>query len=296
MTDWGEGIRSVFAKAGKGYNEHPAKIRGKRPLVDERKKKRTPALRYLVPAVVLAVILCYALAHAIMIAVSQGHEQQGFENLRGIAGTAATTGSAETIQKQGGTDASLKGFQDLQALNPDFTAWLHIDDTLVDYPVMKSPESDPEFYLHRDFDKNESSSGCLFVGAGCTVDSDAFIIYGHNMSNSTMFGELDAYADYDYANEHQLIELATPTEVRRYRVFAAFQSRVYGGGESGFRYYDQVGRLSRKAYDELVETVRAASIIDIKNAPAYPQQILFLSTCSYHTDEGRFVVVAYRED
>ena len=258
-------------------------------IVDGREKKILPALRYLIPAVLFAGILCYALAHAIVISVSQGHEQHDFENLRDIAGTAATAQGARSSAE------SLEGLRQLQALNPDFAAWLHIDDTLIDYPVMKSPESDPEFYLHRDFDKNESSSGCLFVGAGCTIDSDAFIVYGHNMSNGTMFGELDSYADYDYADGHQVIVLATPSEVRHYRVFASFQSRIYAEGESGLRYYDQVGWLSQDDYDELVGTVRAMSEIDIKNAPTYPQQLLFLSTCSYHTDEGRFVVVAYRE-
>ena len=43
----------------------------------------------------------------------------------------------------------------------------------------------PEYYLHRDFDKNYSFSGTPFIGAGADENSDAFVIYAHNMNNGT---------------------------------------------------------------------------------------------------------------
>ena len=42
-----------------------------------------------------------------------------------------------------------------------------------------------EYYLHRDFDKNYSFSGTPFIGAGADENSDAFVIYAHNMNNGT---------------------------------------------------------------------------------------------------------------
>ena len=47
----------------------------------------------------------------------------------------------------------------------------------------------PEYYLHRDFDKNYSFSGTPFIGAGADENSDAFVIYAHNMNNGTRIFE-----------------------------------------------------------------------------------------------------------
>ena len=255
-----------------------------------------PALRYLVPAVILVVILVYSLSQAIAISLSQSREQQLFDEMRIVADIDGSSGQSDLSAAEAGERRAVnRGLQKLHEQNSDFVGWLRIQDSVIDYPVMKSSEDDPEYYLNRDFNGEPSSSGCLFVGAGCDLDSTVFVVYGHNMSNNTMLGTLDDYADYGYANGHQVIELKTPTENRRYRVFAAFQSKVYAEGESGFRYYDCVGSLERGAYEEVVQAIQGVSVVDIKNAPDYPQQILLLSTCSYHTDDGRFVVAAYRE-
>ena len=269
----------------------------------ERGRGKGPALRYLAPAIILAIVLAFALSQAIVISLSQSREQQSFEELRqeaGIGGESQNPEGGRSVGEAavdgGDSSESETGLAKLKDRNPDFTGWLRIEDTPIDYPVMKPSEDDPEYYLLRDFDGNDSSSGCLFLSAECTADSDAFIIYGHKMSNDTMFGTLDYYADDGFADSHQEIEYATLAGKRRYRVFAAFQSKVYGPGEDGFRYYECMGTLSERDYEKLVETVRAMSVVDVKNAPSYPQQLMFLSTCSYHTEDGRFVVVAYRED
>ena len=46
-------------------------------------------------------------------------------------------------------------YVDLYKQNPDIIGWIKIDGTPIDYPVMFTPE-DNEFYLNRDFDKNDS--------------------------------------------------------------------------------------------------------------------------------------------
>ena len=180
------------------------------------------------------------------------------------------------------------------AQNGDFACWLQIPDSVIDYPVMKTSEDDPEYYLRRGFDKEYPFAGCLFIGGGCNLDSDSFIIYGHNMDTATMFGELDLYADPDYALKHRLIHVGTPTEDRLYRVYAAFQTKIYAASDNVFKYYERLGSLDEPTYRDTVAQVRSMSMIDPADAPQYPAQLLFLSTCSYHTKNGRFVVAAYR--
>ena len=159
---------------------------------------------------------------------------------------------------------------------------------------MKSSESDPEYYLHRDFNKNYSYSGTLFIGEGCNADSTAFVIYGHNMNTGSMFGSLDSFKNAGFAQEHKDIVFRTQKENRVYRVFAAFQTKLIPEDSDEFAYYRSVGKLDKGEYNEALENVRKMSLISLNEAPEYPEQIMFLSTCYYHTDEGRFVVAAYR--
>lgn len=77
----------------------------------------------------------------------------------------------------------------LFAQNSDCVGWLCIPDTVVDYPVMHTPEN-PQKYLRRNFYGEYSQSGTPFLDSRCGMDSDNLIIYGHNMRNDTMFGSL----------------------------------------------------------------------------------------------------------
>lgn len=250
-------------------------------------KKKSYSRLYLIPVAVLIVVLVTSSVNALQIYLPQRREQNNFARLR------------EEIPSESPSERStsfVNRYESVMARNGDFACWLTIPDAVVDYPVMKSSEEDPEFYLRRGFDKKYSSAGCLFIGGGCNLDSDSFIIYGHNMDADTMFGELDLYMDTNYAMQHRLIRIGTPTEDRVYRVFAAFQTRIFDPEDDVFKYYEQIGSLDETAYRETVEQVGALSMIHLADAPQYPAQLLFLSTCSYHTKDGRFVVAAYRTD
>ncbi len=250
-----------------------------------RHKKKGNAWLYVFPAVSLIAVLVISSVLALRAYLPQRRAQNSLDRLR-----------EEIPSEDPGQSltAFVNRYESLMTQNGDFACWMKIPDSVVDYPVMKSSEDDPEFYLRRGFDKEYSAAGCLFIGGGCNLDSDSFIIYGHNMDADTMFGELDRYADPDYALNHRLICIGTPTEDRVYRVYAAFQTRIYEPDDVVFKYYEQIGSLDEQTYRDTVAKVRSLSMIDLADAPQYPAQLLFLSTCSYHTKDGRFVVAAYR--
>ncbi len=76
--------------------------------------------------------------------------------------------------------------------NPDFTGWLYYEDGGVDYPVVKEHEDDINGYLHRTFEGQKSSSGCIFIPYDASEDFTDLntFFYGHNMRNGSMFGSL----------------------------------------------------------------------------------------------------------
>ena len=183
-------------------------------------------------------------------------------------------------------------YDGLYQQNHDMAGWLFIPDTPVDYPVMYTPE-DPEYYLYRGFDKNWAGSGCLFLAEDSPPDSSHVFIHGHHMKNGTMLGSLDRYKSADYWAAHPTIFFDTLWEEGAFEVLAAFRSKVYyQDDQGGFRYYQYADLSDEAVFSEYVRQVKAAALYDTGVDAQYGDRLLTLSTCSYHTKNGRFVVVA----
>ena len=209
-------------------------------------------------------------------------------------GTSETSSGNSTSAQ---TSEQERNYQPLIQENSHLAAWLMMEDTEVDYPVLYTPE-EPEYYLRRAFDGSYALSGSLFIGANSFPDGSNIIIYGHNMKDDSMFGSLDSYADEDYAREHQKIiyDLIQPDgsyERLTFEVMAAFYSRIYSVDEENvFRYYYGTDLSDPNAFQYYIEEVMSASLYDLGVTAEYGDRLLTLSTCSYHTEDGRFVVVA----
>lgn len=77
---------------------------------------------------------------------------------------------------------------------------------------------------------------------------------------------------------------------------AAFYSRIYSVDEKNvFRYYYSTDLSDSDAFQYYIEEAMSASLYDLGVTAEYGDRLLTLSTCSYHTEDGRFVVVAREE-
>ena len=84
---------------------------------------------------------------------------------------------------------SLGIYFDLYEQNSDFMAWIKIEGTNINYPVMRS-KNNPNYYLNHNFNKEYSRFGVPYMQEDCDMQSDNIVIYGHNMQNKSMFNEL----------------------------------------------------------------------------------------------------------
>lgn len=181
--------------------------------------------------------------------------------------------------------------------NSDIAAWLTAEGIGVDLPVMFTPD-DPDHYLRLAFDGTYAISGCLFIGEGCQPDSGNIVVYGHNMNNESMFGNLDKYASEEFAEEHpvftyDLIHEDGSFERLQFEVMTAFYSQIYPDSRSDvFRYYAYNDLSDPKVLREFSDQIMELALYDRGVRPEYGQRVLTLSTCSYHVTNGRFVVVA----
>ncbi len=183
-------------------------------------------------------------------------------------------------------------YANLYKKNPDLFGWLRIEDTSVDYPVMYTPE-EPEYYLHRSFDKTYSSSGVPFLAADCYEGCGNYLIYGHNIKRGSMFSVLLSYEDQSFWQKHPIITFDTLYEHGEYEVLAAFYSKIYPEDEKDvFRYYQYTDLTDKTIFEEYLNQTEDSALYDTGIKASYGDTILTLSTCAYHTENGRFVVVA----
>lgn len=186
----------------------------------------------------------------------------------------------------------LNEYAGLYAENGDTIGWLKIDGTDIDYVVMQAPD-EIDKYLHRDFYGKDSYRGCLFVDEYCDIfNSDNLIVYGHNMKDGSMFGTLDSYADEGFCAEHKKIRFDTIYEKHTYEVVAAIKTNIPAKDEKCFRYYEYTSSNDEETFLEYMDFIEKNRLYDTGVEIQPGDKLLTLSTCAYHTANGRFVVVA----
>ena len=179
-------------------------------------------------------------------------------------------------------------FHELQAVNPDVCAWVTLDNTNIDHPVLQG--TDNLSYINRDVYGNFSLAGSIFLDSrNDTAFADPYsLLYGHHMENSGMFGDLDLYKDEGFFRENRTGLLMTPEGVYDLEIFSCLL--VEASDEYIFE---------PEAWQEDLES--AYSHVE-ENAMYLRQEtwerlgsegrILALSTCSGEFSDARTVVLA----
>lgn len=199
------------------------------------------------------------------------------------------------IAEQEKKDSVKISYQRLFEANEDMVGWLKIPGTEIDYPVMQTME-DEEYYLYRNFFKEKDNNGSLILDtdSDITKTSNNLIIHGHNMKSGAMFGGLLEYIDEEYAKEHNIMEFHTKDEERKYEVLAVFYSKVYNVEDQVFKYYQFFEAKNQAEFDNFYYNIKKLSLFDTGVTAEYGDEFITLSTCVYHTKNGRLVVVGKR--
>lgn len=190
----------------------------------------------------------------------------------------------------------LEKYKSLSEQYPELFGWLTIPDTGINYPVMQ-PVTDKDYYLHHNYEGDMDAEGALFVdpeSKDYPLD-DNIVIYGHNMKNGHMFGELKNYSVESYFQNNPEIVFDTIYETNHYQVIAVVQTHIKNEEEDGFRYYQFFNYETQDEFQECVDFIRENQVYGVEDSLQYGDQLLMLSTCDYAEDNGRFVVVARKE-
>ncbi|MDE5679126.1 MAG: class B sortase [Lachnospiraceae bacterium] len=269
--------------------------------------KKKKVLRLIRGVLLLCIIVCLVqLCRTYYLSFRHRQKQAAmgerrWENMQGAADDAADGGTPRGEAAGEAADVPpqpriLAGLGGLYEENHDLVGWLSIEGMKIDYPVMQCGDND--YYLNHDFYGEEDKYGCLFVKdiADVNTPADNFVIYGHNMKDGSMFGDLDLYKKEAFYREHATIRFDTLYEERTYEIVAVFLSRVYDAEEEGFRYYDFYEAETQEEFIYFYENIKSAALYETGVTAEYGDTFLTLSTCAYHEEDGRFVVVAKRVD
>lgn len=188
------------------------------------------------------------------------------------------------------TDSRLAQYQALHHENQDMTGWIRIEGTVIDYPVMHTP-LDPEYYLYRDFQKESSAYGMIFIDGECRMDgtSPNLLIYGHHMKNGSMFAEIQKYDSREFYQAHPLIEFDTLTEQGTYEIIGAFKRPA---GELDESFKKMLLAETEEDYQNLMEYIKQWQFYDTNTEAVWPEPLITLTTCEYTQKDGRFFVIA----
>ena len=170
--------------------------------------------------------------------------------------------------------------------NSDMAGWLVIPDTVINYPIMWTPENE-EFYLRKGFDKKKLNAGCLILDTDSCVDplTTNLIIHGHNMKAGTMFAGITAYTDAAYRETHPFIEFETEQGCICYTIFAVIRLRKTD------RWYSFLRTEDEDSFCRAIADIRSRALYDTGITPCPGQQMLTLSTCYGSHDDDRLVVI-----
>lgn len=186
----------------------------------------------------------------------------------------------------------LSDYASLYEENIDTAGWLKIEGTEIDYVVMHAPDTF-EKYLRTDFYGYPSRRGCLYVSESCDIQtSDNVIIFGHCMNDGSMFGTLAYYESEDFYREHKYISFDTIYEKHTYEVVAAIRTSIPPENEDCFRYYNYTGKDDTEMFLDYCDFIEENRLYETDCALEDGDRILTLSTCAYHSPDGRFLVVA----
>ena len=208
--------------------------------------------------------------------------------------TVPTESAEENVSTEPTVKTILPKYAGLYQQNPELFGWVRIDDTVINYPVMRSFEDNDE-YLYANFEGKYSFAGIPFADIKCSNESDNILIYGHNIKDGSMFAGLFKYESEEYYKEHPVIIYSDLYEDYEYEILSVFYDRVYKKSDTNFKFYQFIDAADEEEYDYSIARLKAKSIYDTGVEAEYGDKLIMLVTCAYHVDDGRFVVVARRK-
>ena len=168
-------------------------------------------------------------------------------------------------------------FNKLKQENKDTKAWISVNNTNINYPVVQA--SDNDYYLKHSYDKSVNKKGWIFIDFRNNIDNPDKnnIIYAHGLTNNMMLGSMRKTLKKEwYKNkDNHIIKVSTPNTYQLWQVFSNYTIEPE-------EYYITTD-FSGDEFYYFINKLKSRSIYDYKVNVNADDKILTLSSCYDNT-------------
>lgn len=176
-------------------------------------------------------------------------------------------------------------FTELLQRNSETVAYMVMDNTAIDYPVVQHADND--FYLNHDFNKKKNGVGWVFSDYRNRFENlkHNTVVYAHGRTDGRMFGDLKSIdvRDWYEKNKDVAIYISTPKENMLFQIVSAYTLPTE-------TYYLTTNFGTTASHQKFIDTIMSRSFYDFKTKLDTNDKVLTLSTCL--NDDVKVVVHA----
>lgn len=266
-----------------GTDNRHRKVSGGKKAAGKRKRRRRQRFLNGIAVLAAAAVFCFSAFSLIQIGLEYKKGTDTYDKVEEMVLKAEDTSADET---PGMPEVPAVDIGSLRLLYEEAEGWILFPDTVISYPIVQG--KDNAYYLNHMIDGTKNSAGTLFVEVSNQkgfADRNT-IIYGHNMKNGSMFGQLKKYGKKEYYKEHPFFYLYTEEGVWKYDIFSV---RVVD--EASASYTINFG--SDAEYQKYIDQAHRTSMYDTGVTVNVSDTIVTLSTCT-GKETNRLIVQAVR--
>ena len=184
----------------------------------------------------------------------------------------------------------------LYEMNNDFVGWVKLSGTQIDNPVYKARND--SYYISYNQNKEKNRYGAIFAHCENIIEKDKIdqniVLFGHNMKDGAMFGELKKLRELNFLREHPTVEFTTLyTKNDVYKIYAVFllnskkkddQGKIYNIYKNSFTNQTDFDTW----YNEALQRSFFNTGVDVN----MNDEFLTMVTCASDFTDARLVVMA----
>lgn len=227
---------------------------------------------------ILSILICIFIYSAINITIwflDNKNTEEVIENIQNIVPIVEE--KVET--NEGEVSIYQMDFEELKKVNKNTVAWLVVNGTNINYPVVKYKNND--YYLNHSFNNKYSKAGWLFMDYKNDIDTldRNTVIYAHNRIDGSMFGTLTNTFKRSWFNEkaNHYISLTIENKNYVFKVFSVYEIEVED-------YYITTSFSDDKSYESFLTTLKNRSKFNFGMNLNKDDKIITLSTCTNQND------------
>ena len=245
---------------------------------DNKKKKKRKTKNIIIP-ILLLIFISIMIFTGIKIFNWLKENKDSNDIIEDIQDSISIDDNTDTVDKYN------VDFDSLKQKNSDTIAWLKVNGTSIEYPVVKTTNND--FYMTHSFDKSYYSAGWIFMDYKNKFDGtdNNMVIYAHNRRDGSLFGTLKNILTEEWQNseENFTIPFITENEKAEYQVFSVYRIENED-------YYITTNFGTDNEFQKYIDTIKSRSIKDFNVDVSTEDNILTLSTCA---DNNKYRVVLH---